>query len=67
MSYQLPDDISAQIDRVVQHAEDNGWNAAINACRQVLIEAGVPWEVRQSIRVLYRGEEFSKLASAQES
>lgn len=42
-------EILAKIDSIIKGAEDNGWNAAINACRLAL-----PAEYSQRIKHLYR-------------
>lgn len=39
----------AKIDELLKTAEKNGWNSAINACRQIL-----PVEYSMRIRSLYR-------------
>jgi hypothetical protein len=42
-------EILREIDRLLKHSEDNGWNAAINAARFLL-----PVEYSRVIRTLYR-------------
>lgn len=42
-------EILARLDSITEHAERNGWNAAINACRQLL-----PVQYSQMLRPLYK-------------
>lgn len=42
-------EILQSVGRLIKGAEDNGWNAAINACRLLL-----PVEYSQRIKHLYR-------------
>lgn len=42
-------EILNKIDDLLKKSEDNGWNAAINACREML-----PVHYSQAVRSLYR-------------
>jgi hypothetical protein len=59
---ELSADSKARLDMICALAERNGWNAAINACRQLL-----PPQFSSSLRQLYKLEEPSTLPPAERS